>query len=140
MRIQSFVHGLAVTYLSLCLLVTKSCSALFAAPWTVACQAPLSMGFLRQEYWSGLPFLPPGDLPDPGNEPTSPVSPVLQTDSLPTEPSGKFHSITYSRVILCRVLSLCSSFLSDTGSHLGLLGLSVSSLQPNCQITYICYT
>ena len=56
MKNQSFVRGLVVTYLSLCLLVTKSCSAVFAAPWTVACQAPLSMGFLRKEYWSGLPF------------------------------------------------------------------------------------
>ena len=44
---------------------------LFAGPWTVARQAPLSMGFSRQEYWSGLPCLPPGDLPDPGIEPTS---------------------------------------------------------------------
>ena len=43
----------------------------FATPWTVACQAPLSMGFPRQEYWSGLPFLSPGDLPDPGIEPVS---------------------------------------------------------------------
>ena len=41
---------------------------LFATPWTVAHQAPLSMGFSRQEYWDGLPFLPPGDLPDPGNQ------------------------------------------------------------------------
>ena len=46
---------------------------LFATPWTVACQAPLSMGFSIQEYWSGLPFPPPGDLPDPGIEPTSPA-------------------------------------------------------------------
>ena len=44
---------------------------LFATPWTVARQAPLSMGFSRQEYWSGLPCLPPGDLPDPGIEPRS---------------------------------------------------------------------
>jgi len=44
---------------------------LFVAPWTVACQAPLSMGFSRQEYWSGLPCPPPGDLPDPGIEHTS---------------------------------------------------------------------
>ena len=42
--------------------------------WTEACQPPLSMGFPRQEYWSGLPFLPSGDLPDPGIEPTSPAS------------------------------------------------------------------
>ena len=40
-------------------------------PWTVACQAPMSMGFSRQEYWSGLPFTSPGDLPDPGTVPTS---------------------------------------------------------------------
>ena len=43
-----------------------SCVRLFATPWTVACQAPLSMGFPRQEYWSGLPFPSPGDLPEPG--------------------------------------------------------------------------
>ena len=49
-----------------------SCVLLFETPWTVACQAPLSMGFPRQEYWSGLPFPSPGDLPDPGVEPASP--------------------------------------------------------------------
>ena len=62
-------------------LVTKLCLTL-ATPWTVVCQAPLSMGFSRQEYWSGLPFLSPGDLPDPGIEPGSSA---LQSDSLPTE-------------------------------------------------------
>ena len=50
---------------------------LFATPWTVARQAPLSMGFSRQEYWSGLPFPSPGDLPDPGIKPVSLASPVL---------------------------------------------------------------
>ena len=50
---------------------------LFELPRTVASQAPLSMGFSRQEYWSGLPFPPSGDLPDPGIEPTCPVSPAL---------------------------------------------------------------
>ena len=54
---------------------------LFAAPWTVACQASLSMGFPRQEYCSGVPFPIPGDLPDPG---IKPMSPALQADSLPT--------------------------------------------------------
>ena len=53
-------------------LVTKSCPTL-ATPWTVALQAPLSMGFPRQECWSGLPFPSPGDLPDPGIEPRSPA-------------------------------------------------------------------
>ena len=59
---------------------------LFAIPWTVAYQAPLSMEFSRQEYWSGLPFPSPGDLPDPG---INPGSPALQADVLPSEPPGK---------------------------------------------------
>ena len=59
---------------------------LFATPWTVTHQAPLSMGFCRQEYWSGLPFPSPGDLPNPGIEPRSPA---LQADSLPSDPPGK---------------------------------------------------
>ena len=59
---------------------------LFVTPWTVAYQAPPSMGFSRQEYWSGLPFPPPGDLPNPGIKPRSPT---LQADSLPSEPPGK---------------------------------------------------
>ena len=62
-----------------------SCVRLFATPWTVACQPPLSTGFSRQEYRTGLPFLLPGDLPDPGIEPASPVSPALQADSSPQE-------------------------------------------------------
>ena len=57
--------------------------------WTVACQAPLSLGFFRQEYWSELPFPSPGVLPDPGINPMSPVSSALQVNSLPAEPSGK---------------------------------------------------
>ena len=59
-----------------------SCVRLFATPWTVARQAPLSMGFCSQAYWSGLPCPPPGDLPDPGIEPASPAAPTLQVDSL----------------------------------------------------------
>ena len=55
---------------------------LFATLWTVARQAPLSMEFSKQEYWSGLPFPPPGDLPDPGIELESPAFPALQADSL----------------------------------------------------------
>ena len=63
----------------------KSCLTLVTS-WTVACQAPLSMGFSRQEYWSAQPFPSPGDLPNPGTEPGSPA---LQADSLPSEPPGK---------------------------------------------------
>ena len=59
---------------------------LFVTPWTVAYQAPPSMGFSRQECWSGLPFPSPGDLPDPGIEPGSPA---LRADALPSEPPGK---------------------------------------------------
>ena len=55
----------------------------FATPWTVAHQAPPSMKFSRQEYWSGLPFPSPGDLPNPGIEP---LSPTFQADALPSEP------------------------------------------------------
>ena len=66
-----------------------SCVRLFATPWTVACQAPLSMGFPKQEYWSGLPFPAPGDLPNPGIELTSLVSPALAVDSLPLASPGK---------------------------------------------------
>ena len=58
---------------------------LFETPWTVAYQAPPSMGFSRQEYWSGLPFPSPGDLPDPGIEPGSSA---LEADALPSEPPG----------------------------------------------------
>ena len=60
-----------------------SCILLFVAPWTAAHQAPLSMGFSRQEYWNGSPCPPPGDIPHPGIEPMTPVSPALQVDSLP---------------------------------------------------------
>ena len=60
-----------------------SCVRLFATPWTVAYQAPPSMGFSRQECWSGLPFPSLGDLPDPGIEPGSPA---LRGDALPSEP------------------------------------------------------
>ena len=62
-------------------LVAKLCPTL-AIPWTVACQAPLSVGLSRGEYWSELPFPSPWDLPDPGIEPGSPA---LQADSLVTE-------------------------------------------------------
>ena len=67
------------------MLVAQSCSTL-CDPMNCSPQAPLSMKFSRQEYWSGLPFPYPGDLPDPGIEPESPA---LQADFLPSEPPGK---------------------------------------------------
>ena len=69
-----------------CVLVIQSCPTLCDFMDCIACQAPLSMAFSRQEYWSGLPFLSPRDLPDPGVEPRSPALPA---DSLPYELPGK---------------------------------------------------
>ena len=61
-------------YMRVCVCVQwLSCVRLFATPWVVACHAPLSMELSRQEYWSGLSFPPPGDLPDPGIKPISPA-------------------------------------------------------------------
>ena len=67
-----------------------SCVQFFATPWTVASQAPLSMGFSRQEYWGGLPFPPTGDLLDQGIKPSSPAS-VWAGESFTTESQGKPH-------------------------------------------------
>ena len=68
---------------------------LFATPWTVACQAPLSMRFSKQEYWSGLPCPSPGDLPNPGIEP---ASPALAGGFFTTEPPGKpDNQLNYSK-------------------------------------------
>ena len=89
---------------------------LFATPWTVAHQAPPSMGFSRQEYWSGLPFPSPGGRPYPGIEPRSPA---LQADALTFEPPGKpltfkvFLQITAAK---CAVLS-CSVVSDSLQSH-----------------------
>ena len=98
-------------------LVVKSCPTL-VTPWTVACQAPLSVGFSRREYWSGLPFPSPGDLPDPGIEPRSPA---LQAVSLPTDLQGKPNNIILNPLVYVGVLgglngkeSTCSA--GDQGS------------------------
>ena len=79
---------------------------LFATPWTVVYQAPLSMEFSRQEYWSGLPFPSPGDLPNLG---IKPGSPTLQADALPSEPPGK------PIVWICHILFIYAS----VDGHLG---------------------
>ena len=87
---------------------------LFATPWTVACQAPPSMGFSRQEYWSGLPFPSPGDLPNPGIEIGSLV---LQADSLPSEPPGKPYigiSVQFSSVQSLSHVRLCDPMNRST--------------------------
>ena len=79
---------------------------LFAAPWTVAHQAPSSMGFSRQEYWSGLPFTSPGNLPDPGTEPGSPT---LQADALTSEPPGKPTAAAVAAKSLQSCSTLCDA-------------------------------
>ena len=73
--------------------------------WTVAHQAPLSMGFSRQDSWSGLPFPPPGDLPDPGNEPTSLLSPALAGWFVTT--SATWEALTGICAVLCLVTQSC---------------------------------
>ena len=74
--LSSFNSFLSLVEIS-CVLSYLSPVRLFVTPWTVACQPPLSMGFSRQEYWSGLPCPPPGDLSDPRIEPGTPQSPAL---------------------------------------------------------------
>ena len=81
-----------------CVLSSFSHVWLFATPWTVVHQAPLSTKFSRQEYWSELAFPPPGDLSDPGIKPMSPMSPALREDSLPAESLRKlFDSVPFSK-------------------------------------------
>ena len=83
---------------------------LFATPGTVAHQAPLSMEYSRQEYWSGLPFPTPGDLPDPGIEPRSPA---LQADALPSEPQGSPAKIDNTCIIETKGQQRCLSLLLE---------------------------
>ena len=79
----------------------------FATPWTVMHQAPLSMGFPRQEYWSGLPFPSPGDLPDPGIKPTSPA---LAGGFFPLNHVGS----PYLYLAVCLVTQLCPNLCNPT--------------------------
>ena len=86
----------------------------FATLWAVAHQAPLSMEFSRQEYWSGLPCPSPGDLPDPGIEPVSPVSPALAGGFFTSVPPGKLPSrdTRYSLVVIQNVYKVCITLYS----------------------------
>ena len=83
-----------------------------ATPWPVAHEAPRSMEFSRQEYWSGMPFPPPGDLPDPGIKPVSLRSPALAGGFFTTEPPGKpeVHIILPQMAAWCNYTFLGSSF------------------------------
>ena len=91
---------------------------LFVTPWTVAHQAPQSMEFSRQEYWSGLPFPSPGDLPDPG---IKPGSPALQADALPSEPQiWSIKSLQGECLLLFNLLHACqvTTVMSDSCKHI----------------------
>ena len=125
---------------------------LFVTPWAVTCQAPLSTGFFKQEYWSELPFPPPGYLPDPRIKPMSPASPPLAGGFFTTEPPGKplsthTHTHTHifrffsvftsvqllSRVWLCvtRWTAARQASLSVTNSRSLLKLMSIESVMPS---------
>ena len=113
-KIQSILCW--VHTLCLCVCVCVSCSVVSDSetPWTVAHQTPLSVEFSKQEHWSGLPFLSPGDLPNPGIEPGS--SP-LQADSLLSEPPGKPIKPITSKIPLVLLLSQFLSLSHTQGTH-----------------------
>ena len=120
---------------------------LFVATWTLARQAPLSMGFSRQGYWKGLSFPTPGDLPDPGSEPTSLTSPELLADSLPLYNLGPGSASVCSPVIFwISLFSLVPSFPFPQGlgrSSMHWLCSAAAPLHPWLQplpITYQCAT
>ena len=121
-----------------------SCVRLFATPWTVAHQTPLSMGFSRQECWSVLPFPFPGDLPNPGIKPMSHVSPTLAGGFFSTEPPGKPMSrirdpiqLQFSSVQFSSVAQSCLTFCNPMECsmpvlpvHHQLLGLTQTHVHP----------
>ena len=113
---------------------------LFATPWTVAYQAPPSMGFSRQEYWNGLPFPSPGDLPDPGIESGSPA---FQADTLTSEPPGKPHiyaqfssvqSLSHVRLFAIPWIAARQASLSVTNSWSSLKLMSIESVMPSSHL------
>ena len=95
-----------------------SCVWFFCDPMACSSQAYLSMGFSRQEYWSGLPFPPLGDLPDPGIEPVFPKSPALSGRFFTAKPPGKPHVCVYMCVYICvfkvSISSQCTRLASST--------------------------
>ena len=95
----------------------RSCVQLFVTPWTVAHQAPLSMGFSRQGYWSGLPCPSPGDLPDPGTEPASPSFPAPASGFFITEPSVEDPICLMTKIL--KQKQYCNKFNKDfkSGPH-----------------------
>ena len=114
-RAPMMCHGLEIVIaLHACMLSHFSRVQLSATPWTVARQAPLSIGFSRQEYWSGLPCPLPGDLPDSGLEPASLMSLHWQVGSLPLVPPGK---PIYSPAIIQKKLKHAFSTMLKRRQH-----------------------
>ena len=116
----------------------KSLSSLglFATPWTVAYQAPQSMEFSRQEYWSGLPFPSPEDLPTPGIEAGSPV---LQADNLPSEPAfSSVQSLSRVRLFATPWIAACQASLSITNSRSLLKLMPIESVMPSSHLILCC--
>ena len=115
----------------------RSCVQLFVTPWIVAHQTLLSMGFSRQEYWSGLPCSPPGDLPDPEIEPVSLGSPTLEVDSLPLAPPGNTFQFSSVELLSCVRLFATpwtvahQASISVTNSRSLLKLMSIESVMPS---------
>ena len=118
-------YCLSILYVCCCCWVSRwATSDSFATPWTVACQASLSMGFPRQEYWSGLPFPSPGDPPNPGIEPAFSASPALSGGFFTTEPLEKQAHFTHSVSVNPRLLIY--PFPSSCLVTISLISMSVS--------------
>ena len=112
------VSGLNAPNKSICAQLLSQVQ-LFATLWTVAHWGPLSIGFFRQEYWSGLPFPSPGDLPHPGIKSESPASPARQVDSLLLSHHGEkksgygWHKPSYLEIALQEVMLTARIFVSE---------------------------
>ena len=128
-RLYLEIKGNEVCIQKVCVHATSlSRLRLFATLWTVACQAPLSVGFSRQEYWSGLPCPPPGDLPDTGIEPSSLRSPALAGGFFITSTSWKAHRRGHTIFIEVKVSDLKSTLeATESTSPGGLLEMQVRS-------------
>ena len=100
-------------------------------PWTVAHQAPLSMGFSRQEDWSGLPFPPPEDLPNPGIEPTFPTSPAWQVDSLLSHLGSHLAFLGHLSLGSSQMILECQPLSSPAQPDIVILELSGRNLKTN---------
>ena len=120
---------------------SRSCVQLFVTPWIVAHQAPLSMRFSRQEYWSRLPCPPSGDHPDPGIEPVSLGSPTLEVDSLPLVPPGNTFQFSSVESLSCARLFATpwtAAHQAITNSRSLLKLMTMESVMPSSNLILCC--